>query len=160
VLGQRADAEDATQEIFLRLREKAAQFAGHGRFSTWLYRLAVNHCLNRLAAARGRGGAHAVLDELDPPAAPGPSPFEVSERGEECTRAAALLARLSVDHRSVLVLREIEGLSYERIAEALDVPVGTVMSRLARAREHLARIAPHRAEPARAVQRSSNHEDR
>ena len=140
LLGQAADADDATQEIFLRVREKAATFAGRSTFAAWLRRLAVNHCLNRLKARRRRDDRieerERDLDELDALARPSPCSFETSEALERA------LDWLPADQRVVLVLRELDGLSYREIAEAVDVPIGTVMSRLARARERLLGVAP------------------
>jgi RNA polymerase sigma-70 factor (ECF subfamily) len=130
ILGQAADADDATQEIFLRVRDKAAGFDGRGSFSAWLRRLAVNHCLNLLEERRRRNGR---LEEVAPDAiaAGGRVPFEAEEA------LARALERLPSEQRAVLVLRELDGLSYREIADALSIPAGTVMSRLARARERL-----------------------
>jgi RNA polymerase sigma-70 factor (ECF subfamily) len=130
ILGQGADAEDATQEIFLRVREKADGFDGRGSFSAWLRRLALNHCLNRLAERRRREGRIEPCD-LDRVPTSAPPKFETAEALERA------LSRLPDDQRAVLVLREVEGLTYREISEALSIPAGTVMSRLARARERL-----------------------
>jgi RNA polymerase sigma-70 factor (ECF subfamily) len=140
LLGLAAEAEDATQEVFLKLFERAASFDGRARFSTWLHRLTVNHCLHRIEKERLRRTD--PLGEDDPKLRdPGPGPARALERDETREHLAALLARLSPEHRSVLVLRELEELPYQEIAETLAVPVGTVMSRLARAREALVRLA-------------------
>jgi RNA polymerase sigma-70 factor (ECF subfamily) len=140
ILGCASEAEDATQEVFLKLFERAASFNGRARFSTWLHRLTVNLCLHRLERARLRR-----VDELPPgdsgPDDPGAAPGEALERDEARAELTALLARLSPEHRTVLVLRELEELTYQEIAAALAVPVGTVMSRLARAREALVHLA-------------------
>ncbi len=139
LLGCPADAEDATQEVFLKVFERAQQFDGRSRFSTWLHRLTVNHCLNRIERERLRraeelstGDEH-LLDGL-------PSPLELAHESESKERLEQFLGRLSAEHRAVLVLREIEGLSYGEIAAALEIPVGTVMSRLARARARLVEL--------------------
>lgn len=131
LLGGAEDADDATQEIFLKVYERASQFEGGARFSTWLYKVAVNHCLNRMAHRERR--AHEPLAE-----------DYVSHRSEDHLRAAEaredaerLLARLDPEQRLVIVLREIEGLDYREMAEVLGVPIGTVMSRLHRARKRL-----------------------
>lgn len=130
------DAEDATQEVFLRLLERARQFDGRSRFSTWLHRLAVNHCLHRLERDQTRRAGE--LDETLGDRAR--SPLDAAQGNETLQLATALLARVAPHHRAVLVLREVEGLSYAEIAEVLGVPVGTVMSRLARGRERLAAL--------------------
>lgn len=147
LLRQEHDAQDATQEVFLKVLERASQFGGRSRFATWLHRLTVNHCLHRLEKEERRraGSLDRALDRaLDDeracePAlvARDPSPAEGLVAREARKRVEDLLARLPAEQRAVLVLRELEGLSYAAIAEVLGVPPGTVMSRLARARERL-----------------------
>jgi RNA polymerase sigma-70 factor (ECF subfamily) len=146
ILGQAADADDATQEIFLRVQEKAASFDGSGPFSAWLRRLAVNHCLNRLEQRR-RDGARRDACEPDALVTPPRATFETAEALERA------LARLPPEQRAALVLRELDGLSYREIADALAIPIGTVMSRLARARERL--LAPAATGPASAARTAS-----
>lgn len=130
-----AEAEDLTQEAFVAAFEQIGSFRGESAFSTWLYRIAVRRSLNRIRDLGRRPLAHASsLDVADP----SPGPDVIRERRE--TRAAlerGLLA-LSADFRVVLVLREMQGLSYEEIAEMLGVEAGTVKSRLHRARFALA----------------------
>src|SRR5262245_35827356 len=142
LLGRTADAEDATQEVFLKLFERARTFDGRARFSTWLHRFTVNLCLSRMERERLRL-ARALPDEgelVDP----ADSPVEALGRTEAREALERLLLRLSPEHRSILVLRELEGLSYQEIAAALATPEGTVMSRLSRAREQLLRLAAAR----------------
>jgi RNA polymerase sigma-70 factor (ECF subfamily) len=138
ILGDRAAAEDQTHEVFLRLFEQIGRFDGRARFSTWFYRLAVNQTLNRL---RKRNRRWSNLKELA-----GPSEVPVRElpdrsllRKEDGDRVQGLLSTLSLDHRTILVLREIEELDYAEIAAVLGVAKGTVMSRLHRARRELRR---------------------
>jgi len=143
LLGRRADAEDAAQEVFLKLFERAGRFDGRARFSTWLHRLTVNLCLHRMERERLRLVRALPEDEgalVDPSASP-PESLSRTEARESLQR---LLARLSPEHRAVLVLRELEQLSYQEIAAALELPEGTVMSRLSRAREQLVRLATTR----------------
>jgi RNA polymerase sigma-70 factor (ECF subfamily) len=143
LLGRVADAEDAAQEVFVRLLERARDFDGRARFSTWLYRLTVNLCLHRLERERLRRARRLPADEgalVDP----GEAPHEALSRNEARAHLSALLARLSGEHRAVLVLRELEGLSYREIAAVLALPEGTVMSRLSRARERLIELAATR----------------
>ena len=149
MLGRPADAEDATQEVFLKLYERAGSFEGRSRFATWVYRLAVHHCLHRIERERVREAVALPGELVD--RGEHACPVEVSSRAESAERLERLLARLTPEHRAVLVLREVEELSYQEIAEALAVPVGTVMSRLSRAREALVRLArpPRDAAPAR-----------
>lgn len=161
MIGNQADAEDVTQEVFLRVFEQAGKFDGRCRFSTWLYRLAVRHCLNRIkqrdrrTAAESRAHDHAERNRE--PMVRSPSERLVVQ--DELVLVDQLLASLPPHYRACIVLREIEDLSYAQIAELLEIPVGTVMSRLARARQSLrARLAESREErplagnsPARAV---------
>lgn len=138
LLGERASAEDATQEIFLRVFERISTFGGQSAFSTWLYRLAVNHCLNLLDKRKRR--AMVPVEDLHHRADVAGEPEEAYARSQRRDRLVRLIGVLSVDHRTVLVLREIEDLSYSEIAAVLEVPLGTVMSRLARAREALKQL--------------------
>jgi len=151
LLGSPADAEDAAQEVFLRLFERAASFDGRARFSTWLHRLTVNLCLHRLERERLR--ATGALPEDGALVDPGDSPAETLGRREASAELERLLARLSGEHRAVLVLRELEGLSYQEIAATLAIPAGTVMSRLARAREQLLHLAAPARDETRPVPR-------
>lgn len=140
ILGQAADAEDAAQEVFLRVFDKIKTFDGRSALGTWIYRVAVNHCLNlkqswrrlpRLLLGEAEGSALAL----------GLVDGSRNQRAVDDRDAAdALLSLLPTDQRAVLALREIEGLDYRSIAEVLDVPIGTVMSRLARARAALSRV--------------------
>ncbi len=138
LLGQAADAEDAAQEVFLALPRKVRSYRGEAAFGSWMYRVTVNHCLDRLARRplerKRQSGVEEALEVVDPIR----EPSEATSSKEDCVRLRELLLRLPADHRSVLVLRELEGLSYREIADALDVPIGTVMSRLSAARTALA----------------------
>ncbi|MFY9343686.1 MAG: sigma-70 family RNA polymerase sigma factor [Planctomycetota bacterium] len=135
VLGNRADAEDATQEVFLRAFQNAGSFSGTTRFSSWLLSLAVNHSRNLAKAARRH---RQTLSDPDLAAVPGSdSPEHHAVERERCDTLAGLLMELPLERRQALVLREMEGLSYAEIAEVLQVPIGTVTSRLIRGREQL-----------------------
>jgi RNA polymerase sigma-70 factor, ECF subfamily len=135
LLGRSHDAEDATQEVFLKLFERADQFSGEARFSTWIYRVTVNHCLNRLERERRRNAE--PLAETDGASWAGDPLRAVDDRDA----VASLLEKLPAEHRAVLLLREVEGLDYRQIAVALDLPLGTVMSRLHRARQRLIEVS-------------------
>lgn len=143
--GNRADAEELTQETFVRAFQAIGRFDGRSEFFTWLYRIATN-----LAISHQRKRSRSSAGSLDrsPPrgavehgggaatraAGSGPSPEEralATERGEQ---VIAALAELDEEHRAVVVLRDVESLDYEQIADILEVPVGTVKSRLHRAR--------------------------
>jgi len=123
-------APDLTQQVFLQVFRKIDAYSGRGRFDRWLYRVAANEALQHLRRKRSRQ-QHALVYE----------PADESLRGDERVERKDLmeqaLARLDPELRSICLLREIEGLSYREIAETLDIPGGTVGSRLNRARRVL-----------------------
>ena len=128
LLGDRAEAEDAAQEIFLRAFGKLPGFRGESEFSTWLYRLALNFCLEKRRVQARR-------DELLEGCQVSPSESEnVARRVEMRQQLHCALDALSEPLRLALILREWQGLSYQEIAQILRVPVGTVRSRLNQAR--------------------------
>ncbi|MGQ0723113.1 MAG: RNA polymerase sigma factor [Candidatus Eiseniibacteriota bacterium] len=138
LLGTSHDADDLVQETFLRAWRALDRLDAERPVIPWLLRIATNRAMTMLSA-RGRRAAE-VLDE-DLPAA-GTRPDESAERAQLLARVSRALAALSDEQRIVLSLRASEGLSYLEIAAMLDVPVGTVMSRLARARETMRRMVP------------------
>jgi len=121
------EAEDVAQEAFLRAFRRLPSFRGEGRFSAWLFGIAVRLCLDRRRSARW-------TRELPEEAAPPPSPSSPAGAADTRLLVEALLGRLSPPMRAALVLREMEGLDYDEIAATLGVPVGTVRSRLHSAR--------------------------
>lgn len=141
ILGSRADAEDIVQEAFWKAYCHLDQFQGSSSFYTWLYRIAFNVAVSY----RRRKRAEISVEELresgagDPPTS-GADVTHRMEQAEQVARVHAALRRLTDDHRVVLVLRELEGCCYETIAKILQVPVGTVRSRLHRARAQLREI--------------------
>jgi RNA polymerase sigma-70 factor (ECF subfamily) len=123
------DAADVTQQVFLQAFRSIGQFNGRSRFETWLYRLAVNESLQHLR--RNRRWQYRTLDW---------DPMDVSHHQDNDEPTELLeqsLARVDPQLRSIFLLREVEGLSYHDIAEALEIPEGTVGSRLNRARREL-----------------------
>ena len=135
ILANRADAEDASQEVFLRAFHQAAKFSGRSRYSTWLLRLAANLTLNRAKASTRRRRISEPLVEDAVSAAPNPDSEALARERQDAV--ARLLQQVPLKQRQVLVLREMEGLSYAELAHVLGVPVGTVTSRLVRGRETL-----------------------
>ena len=136
MLGRRAEAEEIAQDVFLRVHRAVAGFRGDAKLSTWLYAITSRLCLNRLASADRRlahAGDEVVVELRDE----GPDPTTVLERREREAALERALAELRDDRRIVIVLRDLEGLSYEQIAETLDLELGTVRSRLHRARAEL-----------------------
>lgn len=140
LLGHREEALDAAQEALVAMLRSLRSFRGEARFQTWLYRLVTNVCLMRRRShqARTRLLVDAPASGLEFPDER-PDPEAVALRGEAQTAVRECLLRLPADFRAVVVLRELEGLSYEEIAETLAIPLGTVQSRLSRGRELLRR---------------------
>lgn len=142
MVGSAEDAADMTQDAFIKAWQGLPNFQGGSSFSTWLYRITGNVCIDFLRREKKRRGEPSLDDEDSGLAAqladPAPSPQRALEREELRQAVSAALSRLSDDHRQVLVLREVSGLSYEEIGQALDLSPGTVKSRLARARLSLA----------------------
>lgn len=140
--GNPDDAFDLTQEAFIRAWKAIDSVRADGAFSSWLYRLASNVCIDHLRAMKRKKTVSLVFEEdgeeqtMDVPD-PSPSPEELVllKADRECVERA--MNELAVEQRQVLTLRLINGLSYEQISEILDVPEGTVKSRISRAREAL-----------------------
>jgi RNA polymerase sigma-70 factor (ECF subfamily) len=137
-----ADAEDIAQEAFIKAYRALPQFRGDSAFYTWLYRIAINTAKNALAS-RQRNPVDFELDRHDPEESPDlqarmkdtatPEAMAMTEEIRATVNAA--IEALPEDLRTAIVLRELEGLSYEEIAATMDCPVGTVRSRIFRARE-------------------------
>jgi len=146
LLGDPEEARDVAQNVFLQVYRRLGQFEGRASLRTWIYRVTVNQSHNRRRWwQRRRHDKELPLDDLVAgrgaarlaDSRPEASPFQETRRRERARRVQEGLLRLSFDHRTVLVLREVEGLSCDEIAGVLDVAPGTVKSRLARARESL-----------------------
>jgi len=136
LLGDVEEARDATQEVFLKAFRKAGDFRPQGQVYTWLYRIAVNHCLNRLRRRRLvrflRWDDPTDAPAFDPPdQAADPAAALEARRRWQATRRA--IGKLAAGQRAVLVLARFEGLSYRQIAEVLEITEGAVESRLFRA---------------------------
>jgi len=140
LLGNRTDASDVTQEAFVQAYEKLSSFRGESAFYSWLFRIAWNNAMtwrrkrrpaNSLESMRESTGVEPT--DRNPVSAP-EHPLEVSERQAMVRRA---LDSLTEEYRAVLVLKEMEDLSYEEIAGIVNCPVGTVRSRIHRGREEL-----------------------
>lgn len=126
----RQDASDLVQQTFLQMYRTIHQFSGRSRFDTWLYRLAVNECLQFLRRAK-RAQFETLVHELADGSA------SQSLRTEDHELLEVALDRIDDELRCIFVLREIEGLKYCEIAEVMGIVEGTVASRLNRAREQL-----------------------
>jgi RNA polymerase sigma-70 factor (ECF subfamily) len=149
------DAADVVQEVFFKIFRNIGHFRGDSSLKTWIYRIAVNEARNhrrwfsrhrrqevRLEGDCGEtGGCQNLLPD------PGRSPFEVTLDHETQALIAGALAEMNPAFRAALVLREIEGLTYEEIAEILEVSLGTVKSRILRGRDALRKHLTERLEP-------------
>ena len=137
VLQSRFDAEEVTQDVFLKVHRSLRNFEGRSSFKTWVYRITMNTALSavkRLAKDRNRRGDFetALRSQAIAPDAP-----KRLEQEEHEKKIQLLLAVLNPDQRACVILREIEGLNYQQIADVLDTKINTVRSRLKRARETL-----------------------
>lgn len=142
MLGEAEEARDAAQEVFLKAYRKAAEARPQGQLYTWLYRIAVNHCLNKLRRRRlvrflrWEDPEERNAPAFDPPdEAADPAAALEARRRWQATRRA--IARLPENQRAVLVLVRFEGLSYKQTAEVLGITEGAVESRLVRAMRRL-----------------------
>lgn len=135
MLGDHEDAMDATQNAFIRAYEGLHTYDPDRRFFSWIYRIAVNECLN---ARRARRPVDRLPEHVEP-AAEG-SPFDEVQNVERSELIDSALVRLSEDHRLVVVLRHFADLSYSEMSEALGVPEKTVKSRLFEARHRLGEL--------------------
>ena len=132
-----ANAEEVTQDVFMKIYRNLKSFQFRSTFKTWVYRITVNTAINRYRKSgkeeKGRVDYDNIIESL-----PDNRPvLEGISQSDNQARLNALLDRLSPEHKSCLILREIEGLSYQEIAGALKIPMNTVRSRLKRARQAL-----------------------
>jgi RNA polymerase sigma-70 factor, ECF subfamily len=132
------DGQDAAQDVFLKVYRALGSFTPDSSLSTWIYRIAVNTCLDYRRKSRREILKHKSLAEVSRSAEPfSPQTHESRDAAETIQQA---LAQLREKSRAVIVLREIQGLSYEEIARVLHTSVSAVRSRISRAREELRRI--------------------
>jgi RNA polymerase sigma-70 factor (ECF subfamily) len=144
-LRDREEAWDVAQEAFIRAYQALPSFRGQSAFYTWLYRIVVNVATDRARSrgAQGRAFGTERVPEEDwervlPDRNPGEeAPDAAALRGEQRGKIVKALATLSEDHRTIIMLSDLEGLSYREISETLAIPMGTVMSRLHNARKRL-----------------------
>jgi RNA polymerase sigma-70 factor (ECF subfamily) len=138
------DAADVVQEAFLNAYQSLENFKGESLFFTWLYRIAINTAISwrrkqrPLVSIEGSRNGDGAIDPVD--ASEFSQPGHALEQAEEERRVQNALQRLSLEHRTVLVLKDIEGRKYDDMAEVLGVPIGTIRSRLHRARTELREV--------------------
>lgn len=143
-MGNHEDANDLAQEAFIKAYQAIGTFRADAAFSTWLGRITANKCLDELRRRKRQkivsldemveGEENAFPKELKDPK---PTPAEETERQETAAHLQMLINRLQPDYQEVIILREIEGYSYEEIAERQQCSLGTVKSRISRARKLL-----------------------
>ncbi len=141
-MGSEADAYDMAQEALIKIYKRIKAFKGDSSFSSWVYRISVNTCLDGIRRRKKNvvslestieAGASYSDEQND-------TPEESAVRKELQGRVQQAINTLSADHKSVIILRDINGLSYEEVAALLSVSVGTVKSRINRARQKLKEI--------------------
>jgi RNA polymerase sigma-70 factor (ECF subfamily) len=139
VLGNTEDARDATQDAFLSALRKLGSFRGDAAFTTWMHRVTVNACYDLLRKQRRQPLLRLASDEGRSPPETGPPVPDHAESSSGTIDAARALAQIPDEYRVALVLADVQDLPYEEISRVLDVPVGTVKSRVHRGRLALAR---------------------
>ncbi len=136
--GQEVEVEDLVQEIFIRVAKAAPNYKATAKFSTWLYRVATNTCLNALDRKKRHPHLRVIKGSTENKSRSG-CPASVLELAEGKVALNKAMKTLPNKQRAVFVLRQVEELSYEEIAAALELPLGTVKTHLHRARAQLAR---------------------
>lgn len=135
----REDAQDCMQESMIRIYRALSGFKGQSSFSTWVYRITMNTCLDELRRRKARKSTSldSLLDSGWSPANETDTPERHAVQSEQRRTIERAIADLPDDMRAAIVLRDIQGLTYDEIADALSVNVGTVKSRISRGRERL-----------------------
>ena len=141
ILRSHDDARDVTQDAFVQACRKLSSFRGEARFYSWLFRIAYNAAISHKRRTHRRSESLETLNEVTgtetPDRHPDSRPSRRLEQSEQQAMILGALNELSDDYRTVLVLKDIEGVKYEQIAEIIDCPVGTVRSRIHRARSEM-----------------------
>ncbi|MFC1840301.1 RNA polymerase sigma factor [Thermodesulfobacteriota bacterium] len=148
-LGDRNEAEDTAQEVFIKVYKALKRFRSESSFYTWIYRITVNTCKNRVKSLDYRRSKKNITldDEKDSKFTSAPyasgmdeNPDQIIVKKERIKQVQNAIKDLTSDHRAVIILRDIEGFSYEEISEITGHKLGTVKSRLSRARNDLRTI--------------------
>ncbi|MEW6156099.1 MAG: sigma-70 family RNA polymerase sigma factor [Verrucomicrobiota bacterium] len=149
MLGDPHRAEDLTQEAFSRIFARRKEYQPAGKFSTFLWRVALNLCYDELRRLKRRKEEALQSSDSESDAFPavGPAPDEMAVAREQAEMVREALLQLPEAYRSVLVLRHYENLKFREIAEVLDIPEGTVKSRMAEALTQLGRLLARAVEP-------------
>lgn len=146
--GNREDAQDCLQEAMLRIYRSISSFKGQSSFGTWVYRITMNTCLDELRRKKNKQSTSldGLLDTGWSPQDESASPEKHAVQSETRRLLHQAIQDLPEDMRSAIVLRDIQGLSYEEIAQALDINVGTIKSRISRGRDKLREKLKQKAE--------------
>ena len=134
MLGDYDEAAEISQEAFLSAYRAIGNFRGDANFSTWLYRIALNHATTRRKSLNTRQQRSVPIENTEPASDPHPGPAESMEKKEIRQRVQQALNRLDPDDAAVILLRDLQDVPYEEVARVLEIPIGTVKSRLHRAR--------------------------
>jgi len=134
MLGDYDEAAEISQEVFLSAYRAIGNFRGDANFSTWLYRIALNQATTRRKSLNTRQQRSVPIENTEPASDPHPGPAESMEKKEIRQRVQQALNRLDPDDAAVILLRDLQDVPYEEVARVLEIPIGTVKSRLHRAR--------------------------
>lgn len=140
--GSADQAEDLTQEVFLRIFRHLGRFSGRSSLKTWVYQVTLNHCRSRLGRWRRwfqlpvDADGHETIEQVDESR----GPEERALARDAAREVGKALQQVRSEFREAVVLRDLEGLAYEEIANILNVPIGTVRSRIARGRDQLRQV--------------------
>lgn len=153
MLSDYEDASDATQEVFIKIYKSIASFKGQSAFTTWVYAICRNVCNDILRKRKKQGISISIYGDDEDESAPiksvksdAPTPEETVEADERQRLVREAIASLKTEYREVIVYSDMQQLSYEEIAKILKCPVGTVRSRLNRARTALRKILAEKRE--------------
>jgi RNA polymerase sigma-70 factor, ECF subfamily len=147
VLGDYQEAAEISQEVFLSAYRSVRQFRGDASFSTWLYRIALNHASTRRKSIASWQKQTVPLDVVDPVSDQRLEPGQAMEQKETQQRVQQALNSLEPHDAMIILLRDLRGVHYDEVAQILDIPLGTVKSRLHRARQALKlQLAPYLTE--------------
>ena len=144
----REDAQDCLQDAMLRIFRSIGNFKGQSSFSTWIYRITMNTCLDELRRRKSRGATSldSMLDSGWSPSDNDNMPEKQAVASEQRRVIDRAISELPDDMRSAIVMRDVQGFSYEEIADVLDANIGTIKSRISRGREKLRQILKENVE--------------
>jgi RNA polymerase sigma-70 factor (ECF subfamily) len=137
MLGDYDEAAETSQEVFLSAYRAIDRFRGDANFSTWLYRIALNHTSTRRRSLNRHQQRSVAIEDTEPVRDPQPGPAETLEKKELRERVQKALNSLEPDDATLILLRDMQDIPYDEVARLLEIPVGTVKSRLHRARQAL-----------------------